>query len=279
MIALLDRWRGIQPAVATALQQGQGQALPENAEPCLPFSPASLRDFMLSETHAVNAARGMVRRFMPGVAPITGVFEKITGKAFPAFKPKPIWYRQPVYYFSNHLNVVTDGATINWPDYTKALDYEIELAFVITKPLYNTTTEEALGAVGGFLILNDFSARDCQLEEMRSGFGPQKSKHFINAVSHTVATADEILPQVNQLKGEVRINGKQACATTTAGMQHTIADVLVHVSKSERLHPGELFGLGTLPGGCGLENGHWLQKGDQIELIIEKVGSLRNTIT
>jgi len=233
---------------------------------------------MLSETHAVDAARGMVKRFMPKVAPFPRIYEKITGKVFPAFKPKPIWYRQPVYYFGNHLNMVTDGAVVPWPDYTTALDYELELAFVITRSLYNATAEEALSAVGGFLILNDFSARDKQLEEMRSGFGPQKSKHFINALSHTVATAGDILPQVDQLKGEVRINGRPVCTTSTAGMQHTIADVLAHVSRSEHLHPGELFGLGTLPGGCGMENGHWLRRGDRIELAIDAVGSLGNTI-
>jgi 2-keto-4-pentenoate hydratase/2-oxohepta-3-ene-1,7-dioic acid hydratase in catechol pathway len=83
---------------------------------------------------------------------------------------------------------------------------------------------------------------------------------------------------VSQLRGAVRINDQQVCATTTAGMQHTIADALVHVSRSERLHPAEVFGLGTLPGGCGMENGHWLKRGDRIELIIEGVGSLGNTI-
>jgi 2-keto-4-pentenoate hydratase/2-oxohepta-3-ene-1,7-dioic acid hydratase in catechol pathway len=278
MIALLDAWPEQKTRIMAALQQRAGQPLPERAVPQLPFEPKSLRDFMLSETHAIDAARGMVKRFIPKAALVVKVFEKITGRVFPALKPKPIWYRQPVYYFSNHLNVVTDGALIQWPAFTKDLDYELELAFVITKPLYNATPEEAMSAVGGFLILNDFSARDVQLEEMRSGFGPPKSKHFLNALSHTVATADDILPQVNRLRGKVQINGHRVCESTTAGMRHSISDVLVHVSRGEHLHPGEVFGLGTMPGGCGLENGHWLQPGDHIELVIDQVGSLSNRI-
>lgn len=278
MIALLDAWPEVKPAIIKALKQGPVQPLPDSAIPLLPFQPASLRDFMLSETHAVNAARGMVNRFMPKTAPLVWLFEKVTGRVFPAFKPRPIWYRQPVYYFGNHLNVVTDGAFVQWPEYTTALDYELELAFVITKSLYNAAPEEAMSAVGGFLVLNDFSARDIQMEEMRSGFGPQKSKHFLNAISHSVATADELLSHVNHFKGEVWINGQQVCESSTAGMQHSIADLLVHISRSERLHPGEVFGLGTMPGGCGMENGHWLKRGDKIELVIDQVGSLRNTI-
>ncbi len=278
MIALLDAWPKQKTSIMAALQQRARQPLPERAVPQLPFAAKSLRDFMLSETHAIDAARGMVKRFMPKAALVVKVFEKITGRVFPALNPKPIWYRQPVYYFSNHLNMVTDGGVVQWPAFTKALDYELELAFVITKPLYNATPEDAMSAVGGFLILNDFSARDVQLEEMRSGFGPQKSKHFLNALSHTVATADDIFPQVNRLRSEVKINGHRVCESSTAGMRHSIADVLVHVSRGEHLHPGEVFGLGTMPGGCGVENGHWLQPGDLIELVIDQIGILSNRI-
>ena len=278
MIELLDRWPGLKLRAGEALASGDWEALPDDAEPLLPFRPASLRDFMLSERHAVNAARGFLRRFRPGLLKIVGPWEKMTGRPFPALKPKPIWYRQPVYYLTNHLNVVTDRATIDWPDYSEALDYELELAFVITKPLLDATADQAREAIGGFLILNDFSARDVQLEEMRSGFGPQKSKHFVNALSSCVATADETLPAIDTLRGEVRINGRRIVETDNADLRHSAIDLLVHVSRSERLHPGEVFGLGTMPGGCAMENGHWLAPGDEIELRIEGIGSLVNRI-
>lgn len=279
MISLLGQWPQVKSAVMERLNQKNCQPLDKNAVPALPFQPASIRDFMLSETHAVNAARGMVKRFMPGIAPLTKVFEKITGRVFPAFKPKPIWYRQPIYYMTNHLNLICENDEVPWPAYTKALDYELELAFVVTRPLFNATPEQAREAVGGFMILNDFSARDVQLEEMRSGFGPQKAKHFLNALSSTVATADDILDRANRLPGKVFINDELVCETDTSDMQHTIADMLVHVSRGERLHPGEVFGLGTMPGGCAMENGRWLRPGDSITLTIEGVGQLRNRIS
>ncbi len=278
IVDLLGRLPVIDNAIADGLATGSAAALPEESTPLLPFQPASLRDFMLSEAHAVNAGRGMIRRFKPGIMPVVNAYERVTRQTFPILKPKPLWYQQPIYYLSNHLNTVTDGAVIDWPRYTGALDYELELAFVVTQPLFNATADEALEAIGGFLILNDFSARDVQLPEMRSGFGPQKSKHFVNALSPTVTSADEILPHIDDLHGQVLINGEIVAETSTAGMQHSVADVLVHVSNGERVHPGEVFGLGTMPGGCGMENDRWLEPGDEIELRIDRIGSLRNTI-
>ncbi len=233
---------------------------------------------MLAEKHAIDAARGFVKRFMPRYFPLIQAYEILTKKPFPAFKPKPLWYQQPLYYMSNHLNFVTDCAEIEWPSYSCALDYELELGFVITKPLKNATREQALAAIGGFVVINDFSARDVQLEEMRSGFGPQKAKHFVNGMSAVITTADDILPYVETLNAEIRINGDCVASCTTQGMQHSIAEVLMHVSKDEQLHPGELFATGTMPGGCGMENGHWLKSGDTLELWIERIGSLTNLI-
>ncbi len=278
MLALLERWPEFKVRAEEALASGEWQPLPASAEALLPFRPASLRDFMLSETHAVEAARGYLRRFKPGLLKVVNGYEKVTGRTFPALKPKPIWYRQPIYYLTNHLNVVTDGATIDWPDYTDALDYELELAFVITKPLLNATRDEAEAAIGGFLILNDFSARDVQLDEMKSGFGPQKCKHFVNALSSSVATADDILPRIDNVKGEVRINGEGIVESRNSDLQHGVADILAHVSRAERLHPREVFGLGTMPGGCAMENGRWLAPGDEIELAIEGIGTLANRV-
>ena len=277
VLDVLVHWHELKASVEAALQAGQLALVSCDAQPCLPFQPLSLRDLMLSESHAVNAARGFVGRYMPKLLPLIRLYER-TGRVFPALKPKPIWYRQPIYYFSSHTNLVTDGQPVHWPSFSKDLDYELELAFVLSKPLYNATHDQALDAIGGFLVLNDFSARDVQLEEMRSGFGPQKSKHFVNGLSSIVATADDILPRVNSLSAQVKINGSQVVETSTANMQHSLADVLVHVSRSERLYPGEVFGLGTMAGGCAMENGHWLQSGDEICLSIDGVGSLTNTI-
>ncbi len=246
--------------------------------PGLPFQPQSFRDCMLYERHAIDSTRGYVKRFLPAAYPFTRLYEGLTRRTFPAFKPKPIWYRQPLYYMGNHLAFVPSGTPVAWPSYTQALDYELELGFVLKRPLLNPTPEEALAAIGAFVVLCDFSARDVQREEMASGFGPQKAKHFLNAMSAVAVPAEQVLPQVNALQASVEVDGQVVARTSTAGMQHSLGEVLAHIARDEQLHPGELFGTGTLPGGCALENGHWLRRGGHLRLRIEGVGETEHRI-
>ncbi|MFK8052153.1 MAG: fumarylacetoacetate hydrolase family protein [Woeseiaceae bacterium] len=244
----------------------------------LPFVPASFRDFMLYEKHVIDASRGFVKRFMPRMLPITHFIERLTGKPFRKFRPHALWYQQPIYYLSNHLNIGISGDDIAWPSYTKALDYELEIGAMISKPLFNATPEEAIAAIGGFVVLNDFSARDIQRDEMDSGFGPQKAKHFVSTISTEVITADEVLPYLDNLSASVSINGDKVADCHSSGMYHDLGQAIAFASKDEQLHPGELFGTGTLPGGGGMENDHWLSPGDTVSLQIERIGSLTNTI-
>jgi 2-keto-4-pentenoate hydratase/2-oxohepta-3-ene-1,7-dioic acid hydratase in catechol pathway len=255
---------------------GQIPAMDET--PILPFQPLSYRDFMLFEGHAVNAARGYARRFMPGAYKIAASYERLFNRTFPAFRPHPLWYRQPIYYMGNHLSFVTNGHPAAFPSYSKALDYELELGAVIVHPLKNATPEQAEAAIGGFVVFNDFSARDVQLPEMKSGFGPVKAKHFLNAISTTVVTADEILPRINELAGEVWINSDVVMKTSTKGMGYTLGQAIAQASLEEQIFPGEFVATGTLPGGCAMENGRWVKPGDVLELRIEGVGSLINPI-
>lgn len=243
-----------------------------------PFVPASFRDFMLFEQHVVDASRGYAKKFMPAAYKKIRFIERITRRPFSKFKPKPVWYRQPVYYFGNHLNFSVDGDPIVWPGHSNALDYELELGAILRSPLFNASPEEAELAIGGFVVLNDWSARDLQIDEMNSGFGPQKAKHFANAMSAIVVTADEVLPRIDSLRGSVAINGKEVAQCSSAGMHHSLQEAIAFASKSERLYPGELFGSGTLPGGSGMENGHWLEQGDQLELNLEGIGSIKTQI-
>lgn len=255
-----------------------GPDAPASGEGALPFQPASFRDFMLYERHAIDAARGYVRRFMPAVYPFTRAVEALTRRPFPAFRPKPLWYQQPTYYFGNHLNFVPSGTPIRCPSYSRALDYELELGFVLGRPLLNARPDEARQAIAAFVVLNDISARDVQRAEMASGFGPQKCKHFLSSMSVVAVTADELLGEVDRLQASISINGQEICRTSTAGMQHGLGEVLAHASRDEPLYPGELFGTGTLPGGSGLENGHWLRPGDRLRLRIERIGEIEHEV-
>lgn len=244
----------------------------------LAFQPRSYRDFMLFERHYIQAGRGYLRRFSPHVSRLAGSFEALTRRTFPPLRPSPLWYAEPIYYMGNHLAFVGNGAEIAWPSYTNALDYELELGFVLQRSLLDATPEEALAAIGGFAVFNDFSARDVQMSEMRSGFGPQKSKHFRSALASELVSADEVLPVINRLEGRVLINGREVARCGSAEMQFTLGHALAHLSRSERLLPGEFFATGTWPNGSGMENGQWLANGDTIRLEIDGVGTLENVI-
>ena len=244
----------------------------------LPFHPLSFRDFMLYERHAIDAARGLVRRFMPRLRPMVAAYERATGRDFPALRPKALWYERPIYYMGNHLSFLPDGATIPWPSYTRALDYELELGIVIAHAVRNATPEEAVAAIGGFVVVNDFSARDVQYREMTSGFGPVKAKNFASGLGAIVVTADELLPRVEALAAEVQVNGKVWGKGSTAGMRYPLWEVVAYASLGEQLLPGELLATGTIPGCSGMEVGKWLAPHDEIELAIAGIGTLRNVI-
>lgn len=244
----------------------------------LPFEPRSFRDFMLFEKHAIDASRGYARRFMPRAFRLATAFEKATGRTFPAFKPKPLWYRQPIYYMGNHLNFVASGTPIAAPTYTKALDYELELGFVLGTPLRDASPEEAVSAIESFVVVCDFTARDVQKSEMESGFGPQKSKHFLSSMSAVAVPAAGILPRIEQLTGTVEIDGRLAARCYTSGMRYSLGEVLAHASRGEQLHRGELFATGTLAGGSALENGHWLHSGSRLRLTIDAIGEITHDI-
>jgi 2-keto-4-pentenoate hydratase/2-oxohepta-3-ene-1,7-dioic acid hydratase in catechol pathway len=262
---LLDAARDVAPAA-------------DDAVAVLPFAPRSFRDFMLYEAHAVDAARGFVRRYMPAVAPVVAAYEAVTRRTFPKLKPHALWHRQPIYYMGNHLTFAADGDDIALPSYTRALDYELELGFVLAHPLRDADPRNAEAAIGGFVVLNDFSARDVQLAEMKSGFGPQKAKHFCSAMSAVVVSADEILPHWRALEGSVQLNGSRIATCSARDARWSLGEVLAHASRGEQLYAGELFGTGTLPGGSGIEHGQLLERGDTIVLAIDGVGTLTNRI-
>jgi 2-keto-4-pentenoate hydratase/2-oxohepta-3-ene-1,7-dioic acid hydratase in catechol pathway len=251
---------------------------PADVSALIPFEPRSYRDFALFEDHMVGAARGFVRKFWPHLLPVIGAYETITRRTFPALRPKPLWYREPIYYMGNHLAFVTDGDEVRIPPYTRALDYALEIGFVLARELLDATPAEAEAAIGGFVVFNDFSARDVQYDEMQSGFGPQKSKNFCNAISSVVVTPDEVLPFWGALKGYVKLNGEVVSEPVSEGACWSLGEVLAHLSRSQRLYPGEFFGSGTLPGGSGIEEGRLLAAGDLIEIGIDRIGSLSNRV-
>ena len=270
---------GYEPAFSPAWEVAQAAAHRAGEEGVvLPFQPLSFRDFMLFEEHNIGAARGYVGRFRPHLARLATGFEAITRSTFPPFRPHRLWYRQPTYYMGNAATIVPSGTPVSAPPYTQALDYELELGFVLRDPLLNASPAEAEDAIGSFVLLCDFSARDVQIPEMNSGFGPQKSKHFLTSLATTAVTATDLLPIWTRLRSTVTINGEVVARPDARKPRWSLGEVLAHASAGEQLYPGELFGTGTLTDGCGMEIGRWLQPGDQLRLEMEGVGVIEHAI-
>jgi 2-keto-4-pentenoate hydratase/2-oxohepta-3-ene-1,7-dioic acid hydratase in catechol pathway len=218
--------------------------------------PRVLRDFLTFEGHMKQAFKALGR-----TDPIS-----------------PLWYEVPAYYKGDPDTVVGPDAMVQIPQYCQKFDFELELAMVIGRRGKNIRKDEAERYIAGYTIWNDFSARDQQMREAPLGMGPSKAKDFDagNAVGPYLVTADEL--DVANLRMVARVNGEVWTDSTSAGRQFSFAELIVHVSQSETIHPGELWGSGTVTGGSGLELGRWLQPGDLVELEIEGIGILRNQV-
>jgi fumarylacetoacetate (FAA) hydrolase len=178
------------------------------------------------------------------------------------------WYELPVFYFSNPAAIYGPDDEIPKPPETNELDYELEVAAIIG----------ADGAIGGFTIMNDWSARDLQRAEMRVGLGPSKGKDFATSLGPIVVTPDEFDGSSGAMVA--RVNGEERSRGELADMHHSWEAIVSHAARNTRLLPGDVLGSGTVGTGCILEHGdgRWLQPGDVVELDVEGIGTLRNTV-
>lgn len=239
--------------------------------------PPQIRDFMSFEKHVVQAF-GAAFRMRASRAASAEERDALLAQAA-AYRPPEAWYAQPLYYKANRFAVSGPGATIEWPAYSRLMDYECELACVIGRSGRDIPAEHARGHIFGFTIFNDFSARDAQAAEMAGGLGPAKGKDFdqANAFGPCIVTLDEI-GDPYQLEMIVRINGEERSRGRSGDMHWSFEQMIAHVSRGETLHAGEILGSGTVGDGCGLEHLTFLQHGDVIELEIPGIGVLRNRI-
>src|SRR5665213_2720604 len=213
----------------------------------------------------------------------------------------PQFDEYPVFYFGNHHSVTGPGEIICMPDHLDKLDFELEVAVVICRRGRNIRAKDADAFIGGLMIMNDFSARTLQREEMLLNLGPAKGKDFATALGPWLVTLDELKPfevpykrdhtgKTWNLKMTASVNGKQLSEGNLSDMDWTFAEIIVRASYGVDLHPGDVIGSGTVGTGCLLElNGtaklnirdyqeQWLQPGDEISLSVEGLGRLTNTI-
>jgi 2-keto-4-pentenoate hydratase/2-oxohepta-3-ene-1,7-dioic acid hydratase in catechol pathway len=212
-----------------------------------------MRDFLAFESHV---KRGAERR----------------GGEVPAY-----WYEAPVYYKGNHRAIIGPEDECAWPRYTERMDFELELAMIVGARGRDIDRGDAADYIFGFTALNDFSARDIQAKEISAWLGPAKGKDFANALGPAIVTADEIGPEPD-LEMTCRVNGDEWGRARSSESHWKWGDMLAHVSMSEEVYPGDVYGSGTPGGCCGLDLNRNLEPGDVVELEIEHIGVLRNTI-
>jgi len=197
----------------------------------------------------------------------------------------------PVTYFTNHLAVTGPGEVSVQDHHLERLDFELEVAIVTGRPLRNATLEEADAAVFGYMVMNDWSARMLQMEEMKLSLGPCKGKDFATSLGPWLVTKDELNLEQTP-KGEVlqaamicKVNGQPLSEGNVNSMNWTFAQILQRTSYGIQMQAGEVIGSGTVGTGCLLElNGSkitqnlWLKAGDEVVMEIEGLGRLVNTI-
>jgi fumarylacetoacetate (FAA) hydrolase len=213
----------------------------------------------------------------------------------------PEFDQYPIFYFTNHHSIIGPGEVRCMPDHFEKLDFELEVAVVISKHGRNIRAEEADQYIGGLMIMNDLSARRLQMEEMLLNLGPAKGKDFATSIGPWLVTLDEleqfeIPPKANHVGKSwnltmlCRVNGVEVSRGNVGDMDWTFAEIIERASYGVDLYPGDVIGSGTVGTGCFLElNGtgklndpnyqeQWLKAGDVVELEVDGLGVLSNTI-
>ena len=234
----------------------------------LPIS--SFRDFYAFEQH-VRTARGHRGLDVP-----------------------PEWYEQPVFYFSNHRSLLAGDAQLKYPSQGNWLDFELEVACVISAAGVDIAPRYAEDFILGYTILNDWSLRDLQRQEMACGLGPAKGKDFATSLGSNLVTPDELADRRSgkgyDLAMVARVNGVELSRGNWKDIHFSFAQMIERASRGVTLYPGDVIGSGTVGTGCileltpeavaakrGRESG-WLMPGDIIELEVERLGILRTEI-
>lgn len=226
--------------------------------------PPSIRDFYAFEQHVKQA------RARRGLSMV------------------PEWYELAAFYFTNHRAVIGPEQPVHRPAKSRKLDYELEIACVIGREGRNIKAAEAEDWIFGFCILNDWSARDIQAEEVKIGLGPAKGKDFATSLGPWLVTKDE-LEHYRTVDGSrydlemtANVNGQQLSRGNLKDIHYSFAQMIERASEEATLYPGDVIGTGTVGTGCILELGEethrWLEPGDTVELFVTGLGSLRNVV-
>jgi fumarylacetoacetate (FAA) hydrolase len=204
------------------------------------------------------------------------------------------WYRLPIFYFSNTSEIRGPGEAVWAPQGSAELDFELEVGAIVDTPAYNLSEERAGEAIGGYFVLNDWSARDLQRDESTVRLGPAKGKDFATTIGPWIVTPDELAPHWKDgtagpdLAMTVTVRAPDGGTTAVtrgswSAARYSFGQMLARASADVHVRAGEILGSGTVGTGCLLEVkddtlGRWLEPGDLVTASIEGIGELQTPI-
>ncbi|GHP19084.1 hydroxylase [Rhodococcus sp. NKCM2511] len=235
-----------------------------------PIEPPTVRDFAAFEEHMDGAGKSMAA----------------------SAEVEPEWYRRPVFYFSNPYAMIGAHDDVAVPPECRVMDYELEVAAVVSRDGASISPAQARDHIFGYTIFNDWSARDTQGGEMKVGLGPTKGKDFATTLGPFLVTADELDPHLTSdglldLDGTVSVNGTVTGRDNLRNMSWSFDELVAQASRGTWVKAGDVLGSGTFGnGGClvelwgrsGTRTPEPLRPGDVVEMTVEKLGTIRNTV-
>jgi len=266
LLELLQDPEGIRRARQLLGSEEQGLAL-KDIRLLTPIpQPPTMRDFYAFEQHVATA------RKLRGLDMI------------------PEWYEIPTFYFTNTSEIYGHDEPVPYPTGSHELDIELEIACVIGREGKDIAINEAADYIAGYMIMNDWSARDFQRLDMKLNLGPGKGKDFATSLGPWLVTPDELASRRTgsgaseryEMTMLARANGQEISRGNFQHIYYSFPQIIAYASRNVRLRPGDVIGSGTVGTGCLLEIGTevhpWFQRGETIELEIDGIGVLRNTI-
>lgn len=258
-----DRLKDVEPLL------GEGELRLDQVRLLPPFEPPSIRDFVGFEAH------------IEGVSKALDGLERVPEE----------WYRAPNFYFTNPHAGYGAHDDVPVPAGCSVLDFELEVGAVVGRAGRDVPPERAREHIAGYLIFNDWSARDLQKPEKQLGLGFSKGKDFANTLGPWLVTADEVADRRDadgflDLELTVTLNGRLIGRDTLANMSWTFEEMLAYASRDAWVRPGDILGSGTCGWGALAE--FWgrsgerlpapLVPGDVVTLSVERLGTVSNRI-
>jgi fumarylacetoacetate (FAA) hydrolase len=197
------------------------------------------------------------------------------------------WYRLPIFYFANVSEIRGPGQPVWAPRGSAELDYELEVAALVDSAAIDLEPDRADDVIGGYMILNDWSARDLQRDETTVRLGPAKGKDFATTIGPWLVTPDELADaragEAYALQMTAHVNGLEISHGAWSSAQFSFGEMLARASADAHLRSGDLIGSGTVGTGCLLEVKdevlkRYLQPGDTVTLAVERLGTLTTPI-